>query len=102
MNVMFICGIVFLYLILIHPWRRSKNYLYLSSVSLGIFLLFLIIAFIVSNINFSSELPRPRKIEVITGGLYTVIALCICVPGIIIGFLGPIICGYSESHAAKS
>ncbi len=102
MNVMFVFGIGFLYLALIHIWRKSKSYFYLSAVSFGVFLLLFIIVLIVSNINFSPELPSPSKVHTIVGGLYTIIGLCLCIPGIIIGLLGSLLLSYRENRVIKA
>lgn len=95
MAIMFVCGIGFLYLALIHPWRKSISYIYLTVTTLAIFLLFFFITIIVSSINLGSEMTGPGKIHVIVGGIYS-ICLSICLPGMIIGLLGSLIHDYRE------
>jgi len=101
-NLMFSCGIGFLYLAFIHNWKAAKNYMYLMITTLVIFILLFFVTIIISNINFSPELTGPSKIHMIVGGLYSIIGLGICVPGMIVGFLGSLIQVYMEHQVIKS
>lgn len=100
MNLIFVVGIGFLYLALLHTWREVKSYLYLLGTASVIFILFFCIRLIVGVVGMDTELSVPSKIQILVGGLYTVIGLCICIPGIIFGFLGSIILGYKEFRSS--
>ena len=96
MNLLFVSGVFFLYLSLLHAWRKARQYFYLLAVTSGILILLFLITFIVSNINLGAV--NPAKIQVLSGGLFTIVGLCICLPGMIIGLLGSIIHGQREKN----
>ena len=100
LNVLFVGGIGFLYLAFLHTWRKVSNYLYLLGTASVIFMLFFCITLIVSVAGPDPELSGPGKIQILMGGLYTVIGLCICIPGIILGLLGSVILGYKKFRSS--
>ena len=101
-NLMFVCGMGFLYMAFIHIWRSAMNYIYLLVTALFTYILFLLVTIIISNINVGPEQIGPSKIQVFVGALYTIIGLSVCLPGIVIGLLGSVILGLKEYRVRKS
>lgn len=93
MNMVFVGGIGLLYLSFIHTWRKARSYLFLLVTTSVIFMLLLLFALIVSTTGLDTEMISPSKIQIFTGGLYTILGLSICIPGMIIGLIGSVILG---------
>jgi hypothetical protein len=83
MIAMLLTGIVFLYFSVLHPWEKAGNYGILTIVCIGILLLELLGITILSKMH---------KTEYINEGIAMGLAFFICVPGILVGIIGSIIC----------
>ena len=101
MNIMFVAGTGFLYLALIHTWRKAINYMYLMLSTLVIFPVLLLITYIASNMDNGSGSAGPARINIMIGGIYTIAGLGICIPGMVVGLLGTIILG-CKTHQGET
>ena len=72
-------GMVFLFLALLHPWKKMKRYAFVAWISLGLLLLTLLSVDILSGTD-KAEFLREA---VIMGFIFV-----ICVPGVIAGVIG--------------
>jgi len=101
MSAFFITGIVFLYLAFIHKWKNERNFLYLATTTGILFIILFIITLVISLIPLAPENNGTSKIHVITGGIYSIIAIGICIPGMTVGMVGFMIRRYKNYRAVK-
>jgi hypothetical protein len=83
MIAMLLTGIIFLFFEVLHPWEKAGNYGILAGVCIGILLLEWLGIHI---------LDKMHKDEYISEGIAMGLAFLICVPGILVGIIGAIIC----------
>jgi hypothetical protein len=76
-------GIIFLFFTLLHPWTKWKNYAILIAICIGIMFLEWLGIHILDSLN---------KTEHISEAVTMIIAFFICLPGIMAGIIGIIIC----------
>lgn len=80
-------GIIFLFFTLLHPWRKWGNYAILIAICIGIMVLEWIGIHILDSLN---------KTEYISEAIIMIIAFFICLPGIMVGIIGIIICAFRK------
>jgi hypothetical protein len=80
---MLLTGIILLFFAMLHPWERAGNYGILAGVCIGILLLEWLGIHI---------LDRMHKAEYISEGIAMGVAFLFCLPGILVGIIGAIIC----------
>lgn len=80
---MLLSGIILLFFSVLHPWENSMNYGILAVVCVGILLLEWLGIHILARMN---------KTQYISEGIAMGVAFFICVPGILVGIIGVIIC----------
>ena len=79
---MLICGMIFLFFALLHPWRKSQNYGILAGVCVGL----IVLTFL--GISILAALHKDKYIsEAVVMGFIGLI----CIPGILAGIIGAII-----------
>lgn len=83
MIAMLLTGIIFLFFAVLHPWGKAGNYGILVGVCVGILLLEFLGITILSKMH---------KTEYINEGIAMGLAFFICIPGILVGIIGAIIC----------
>ena len=83
MIAMLLTGIILLFFAFVHPWKNATNYGILVIVCVGILLLEWLGITILAKI---------KKTEYISEGIGMGIAFLICLPGILVGIIGAIIC----------
>jgi hypothetical protein len=83
MIAMLLTGIIFLFFAVLHPWGKAVNYGILIGVCVGILLLEFLGITILSKMH---------KTEYINEGIAMSLSFFICVPGILVGIIGAIIC----------
>lgn len=83
MIAMLTIGIMLLFFAVVHPWKKATNYLILALICIGILLLEWLLITILDKID---------KTEYLSEGIAMGIAFFVCVPGILVGILGAIIC----------
>ncbi len=95
--VMVFFGMVFLFLTLIHPWRKPANYLILAGIC------FIIIVLIFAGLYFysliivkRSSVPESGNSDGILEAVTMLTVLFICAPGIIAGLSGSIIRAFQQ------
>ena len=87
MIAMLLTGIILLFFAVLHPWEKAGNYGILVMVCIGIlFLEWLGITI----------LAKMHKDEYISEGIAMGLAFFICVPGILVGIIGAIICAVKK------
>jgi hypothetical protein len=77
-------GIIALFFAFLHPWKKTMNYVILAAVCIGIFFLGLLAITILDKLNQEASI----KLDGIVEGY----ALLVCIPGILAGIIGAIIC----------
>jgi|WetSurSiteA1Bulk_404760.scaffolds.fasta_scaffold00708_4 hypothetical protein len=83
MIAMLLTGIIILFFSVLHPWEKAGNYGILSLVCIGILLLEWIGIHILASMHLDKYLSE---------GIAMGVAFLICVPGILVGIIGSIIC----------
>jgi len=83
MIAMLLIGIIILFFAVLHPWVKAGNYGILAGVCTGILLMEWIGIHILSAIHLN---------DYISEGIAMGVAFLICVPGILVGITGAIIC----------
>jgi hypothetical protein len=86
-GIMFFLGIILLFFAVSHPWKKAANYGILIGLCIGILLL----VFLGITI-----LEKMGKGETINDNLAEGMVFFICVPGIIVGITGAIICAVKK------
>jgi hypothetical protein len=84
MIAMLLTGIVILFFSVLHPWEKAGNYGILAVVCIGILLLEWLGIYILAKMHLDKYLSE---------GIAMGVAFLICVPGILVGIIGAIICG---------
>ena len=84
---MLFAGMVFLFFGMVHPWRVVANYVILTGVCFGIILLILLGIGILKDIHIG-------KINNNFDGIVMSLFFLICLPGIVVGIIGAIICPF--------
>jgi hypothetical protein len=84
MIAMLLTGIVILFFAVLHPWEKAVNYGILVGVCVGILLLEWLGITILAKMHLDKYLSE---------GIAMGVAFLICVPGILVGIIGAIICG---------
>ena len=87
MIAMLLSGIIILFFSVLHPWKKSSNYAILAGVCIGILLLEWLAIVILAKMHQDKYLSE---------GIAMGVAFLICVPGIIVGIIGTIICAARE------
>ena len=83
MIAMLLTGIIILFFSVLHPWEKAGNYGILAMVCIGILLLEWIGIHILASMHLD---------EYLSEGIAMGVAFLICVPGILVGIIGAIIC----------
>lgn len=83
MIAMLLIGIILLFFTVLHPWEKAYNYGILTLVCIGILVLEFLGIYILSKMHLN---------KYINEGIAMSVAFLICVPGIIVGLTGAIIC----------
>jgi hypothetical protein len=83
MIAMLLTGIIFLFFAVLHPWEKAYYYGILAVVCIGI----LVLEWLGITI-----LAKMHKNEYLNEGIAIGVAFLICVPGILVGIIGAIIC----------
>jgi len=83
MIAMLLTGIIILFFSVLHPWEKAVNYGILVGVCVGILLLEWLGIHILAAMHLN---------EYLSEGIAMGVAFLICVPGIIVGIIGAIIC----------
>jgi hypothetical protein len=76
-------GIIILFFSVIHPWEKAGNYGILAIVCIGILILEWLGIYILASMHLDEYLSEDIAMGV---------AFLICVPGILVGLIGAIIC----------
>jgi hypothetical protein len=84
MIAMLLTGIVLLFFAVLHPWGKAGNYGILAMLCIGILLLEWLGIHILAKMHLDKYLSE---------GIAMGVAFLICVPGILVGIIGAIICG---------
>jgi hypothetical protein len=84
MIAMLLTGIIILFFSVLHPWGKAGNYGILAMVCIGILLLEWLGIHILASMHLDKYLRE---------GIAMGVAFLICVPGILVGIIGAIICG---------
>ena len=87
MIAMLLSGIIILFFSVLHPWKKAGNYAILAGVCIGILLLEGLSIHILASMHLDKYLSE---------GIAMGVAFLICVPGIIVGIIGTIICAARE------
>jgi len=80
-------GIIILFFALLHPWEKASNYGILAGVCIGILLLEWLGIHILASMHLNQYLSE---------GIAMGVAFLICVPGILVGIIGAIICAVKK------
>jgi hypothetical protein len=83
MIAMFLTGIIFLFFAMLHPWEKASNYGILAGLCAAILLLEWLGIHILAAMHLNQYLSE---------GIAMGVAFLICVPGILVGIIGAIIC----------
>jgi|ERR1035437_1433857 hypothetical protein len=83
MIAMLLTGIILLFFAVLHPWRKSGNYGILVLVCVVILLMEMLAIHILASMHLNKYLSE---------GIVMSVAFFICVPGILVGIIGAIIC----------
>lgn len=83
MIAMLLTGLVFLFFAVLHPWKKAFNYGILILVCIGILGLEVVGISIFSKMNVRDDIME---------GIAMGISFLFCIPGIIVGIIGAIIC----------
>jgi hypothetical protein len=83
MIAMLLTGIILLFFSVLHPWRKARNYGILAGICIGILLLEGLSIYILASMHLDKYLSE---------GIAMGVAFFICVPGILVGITGAIIC----------
>jgi predicted lysophospholipase L1 biosynthesis ABC-type transport system permease subunit len=83
MIAMLLSGIIILFFSVLHPWKKAGNYAILAGLCIGILLL--------EGLGITI-LAKMHKDEYLSEGIAMGVAFLVCVPGIIVGIIGTIIC----------
>jgi hypothetical protein len=84
MIAMLLTGIILLFFSVFHPWEKAYNYGILAMLCIGILLLEWLGISILAKMHLDKYLSE---------GIAMGVAFLICVPGILVGIIGAIICG---------
>jgi hypothetical protein len=87
MIAMLLTGIIFLFFTVLHPWKRAVNYGILVGVCAGILLLEWLGISILAKMHLDKYLSE---------GIAMGVAFLFCIPGILTGIIGVIICSASK------
>lgn len=80
---MLLSGVILLFFAVLHPWRKWGNYAILIAICVGILVLEWLGIHILAKLN---------KTEYISEAIGMIVAFLICLPGILVGIIGAIIC----------
>jgi hypothetical protein len=83
MIAMLLTGIILLFFSVLHPWEKAGNYGILAGVCTGILLLEGLGIHILASMHLDKYLSE---------GIAMGVAFLICIPGILVGIMGAIIC----------
>jgi hypothetical protein len=83
MIAMLLIGIIILFFAVLHPWKKASNYGILAGVCIGILLLEWLGIHILASMHLN---------EYLSEGIAMGVVLLICIPGILVGIIGAIIC----------
>jgi hypothetical protein len=82
-------GMIILFFAIVHPWRDVSNYVILISVCIGIILLLIVVIGFIKDTG--NDIGKTEYFgETIIMGLF----FFICLPGIVVGIIGSIICSF--------
>jgi hypothetical protein len=87
LTIFLLAGIISLFFTVLHPWKKASNYWILVGVCIGILLLILLGI---------TVLDKMGKGESVNDNITEGIILLVCVPGIIVGITGAIICAVNS------
>jgi hypothetical protein len=85
---MLLAGIICLFFTLLHPWRKVEYYALLIGACVAVILL----GWLGINV-----LVKLNKTEYISETVVMVVVFCICVPGILTGIIGTLICAFRKN-----
>lgn len=83
MIAMFLTGIILLFFAVLHPWKKAGNYVILLVVCIVILLMEWLGIHILASMHLD---------KYISEGIAMGVAFLICLPGILVGIIGAIIC----------
>jgi heme/copper-type cytochrome/quinol oxidase subunit 4 len=82
-------GVVFLFLTFVHPWKKAKSYAILVGICAGILVLIFVGLQIYASIALApGEIAHPGKAQEAFEGIFFLIVMFFCIPGIIVGLVG--------------
>jgi hypothetical protein len=82
---MLFSGVILLFFSVLHPWRNAKNYGILAAISIGLIILGYLVIILLSVLHLE---------RFISEGIAMVTLFLFCLPGIIVGIIGSIICAF--------
>jgi hypothetical protein len=89
MIAMLLTGIIFLFFAVLHPWNKAYNYGFLAVVCVVILVLEGLGIMILAKMHLDKYLSE---------GIAMGVAFLICVPGILVGITGAIICAIRKNQ----
>lgn len=84
---MLFIGIILLFFCILHPWRKARNYGILAGICGGIIILGYLAIILLSALHLE---------KYINEGIVMITAFLFCLPGIIVGMIGSIICAFRQ------
>jgi hypothetical protein len=91
MILMLLTGIILLFFSVLHPWNKASNYGYLALACVVILILEMLGIMILAKMHLDKYLSE---------GVAMGVAFLICVPGILVGIIGSIICAVRKKREA--
>jgi hypothetical protein len=82
---MLFIGIILLFFSILHPWRKARNYGILAGICGGILILGWLGIYLLAALHLE---------KYISEGVVMITAFLFCLPGIIVGIIGSIICAF--------
>ena len=85
-------GIIVLFLVFTHPWRKPANYAILAGICAGIIIIIFVGLEIWSAVYIEPRMPRtPTQGENVAEAIILILIFFICLPGVVVGLLGTLI-----------
>lgn len=86
--VMLFVGTILLFFSLLHPWKKAKNYGILAGICIGLIILGYLAIILLSVLHLE---------RFISEGIAMITAFFFCLPGIVVGIIGSIICAFRQN-----
>ena len=93
MIAMLLAGIILLFFAVLHPWKKASNYWFLILVSFVILVLEGLAIFILAKMHLD---------RYISEGIVMGVTFIICLPGILVGIIGGIICAVRKKPSVPT